>query len=170
MTCLKCGRVGHRAANCDRQEAKVTDEPVEQAPFVCFSFNDSQEAPADMICATDIGRRRHDHAQDRGGPVSHGPSLHAHHAAGRSGGWCVIDGGATKNLGSIAAVQAVMDKNKMKHGTTRLHRVDTDRQLLFCFGNSSENRCISTVELGITSSPILLSVASLRALGAIIDV
>eukprot|EP00439_Symbiodinium_sp_Y106_P016270 s10372_g2.t1 len=100
-------------------------------------------------------------------------------------GWCVVDGGATKTLGSVRAVQSVLDCNQAGDGNTRLLGVDTSKQPIFSFGNSSENRCVSTVELGVKaggkngkltvhtldqgSGPILLSVASLRALGAIID-
>ncbi|CAE7224831.1 RE1 [Symbiodinium sp. KB8] len=95
-------------------------------------------------------------------------------------GWCVVDGGATKTLGSVQAVQRVLDCNQAEEGRTKLLGVDTQRQPTFSFGNSSENRCVSTVEVGIKagakngrltihaldqgSGPILLSVASLRAL------
>ena len=40
MTCLKCGKLGHRAANCKETTNKalnVDEEQTEQAPFVCFS-------------------------------------------------------------------------------------------------------------------------------------
>ena len=97
----------------------------------------------------------------------------------------MIDGGATRTLGSVTAIQNVMDINAKKYGEPRVLSVDLANQPVFGFGNSTENRCTSTVELGISAgnraghltihaldqgdSPILLSVASLRSLGAIID-
>ncbi|CAE7351625.1 unnamed protein product [Symbiodinium sp. CCMP2456] len=170
MQCLKCGKTGHRAANCPQKEqhAKMSDESAESAPFICFgetsSVSEAQEAAlsahewSEMDMTTDEAMRR---------------------------GWCVVDGGATKTLGSVRAVQSVLDCNQAEDGNTKLLGVDTSRQPTFSFGNSSENRCVSTVEVGIRagskdgrltihaldqgSGPILLSVASLRALGAIID-
>ncbi|CAE7663162.1 GIP [Symbiodinium sp. CCMP2456] len=100
-------------------------------------------------------------------------------------GYAVIDGGATRTLGSVAAIQNVMDINARKYGDSRVLAVDLANTPVFGFGNSTEDRCTSTIDLGISAgnregqisihaldkgeSPILLSVASLRSLGAIID-
>lgn len=100
-------------------------------------------------------------------------------------GYGVIDGGATKTLGSIHALQAVMDKNVSLHQDGRVLRVDTQEKPSFGFGNSSRDTCCSTTTLGITADdrpgelkvhtldkgegPILLSISMLRSLGAIID-
>ena len=164
MVCLKCNRMGHRAANCPQKDtsggqAQVTDEAnVEHAPFICYSEQALSATENDAYMTTQEAVTE---------------------------GWCVLDGGATKTLGSINAVQSVIDQNLKQSGATRLLSVDTQRKPTFSFGNSSENRCASTVELGIQAAekagrltihtldtgngPILLSVASLRALGAIID-
>ncbi|CAE7937367.1 rps4x [Symbiodinium sp. KB8] len=164
MQCLKCGQIGHRAANCPKKDenhgqAKMADEgDVEQAPFVCYAelaLSASTEAAA-MTTADAVKR-----------------------------GWCVVDGGATKTIGSITAVQNVLDRNKHDSGDSRLRHVDTKRQPIFSFGNSSENKCASTVELAIQAAekegtmtihtldagagPILMSVSTLRSLGAVID-
>ncbi|CAE7868774.1 unnamed protein product [Symbiodinium necroappetens] len=164
MQCLKCGQIGHRAANCPKKDenhgqAKMTDEgDVEQAPFVCYAelaLSASTETAA-MTTAEAVKR-----------------------------GWCVVDGGATKTIGSITAVQNVLDRNKQDSGDSRLRHVDTKRQPVFSFGNSSENKCASTVELAIQAAekegtmtihtldtgagPILMSVSTLRSLGAVID-
>ena len=64
-------------------------------------------------------------------------------------GWCVIDGGATRTLGSMVALQSVVDCNTAQTGQTKVLKVDTDRRPTFSFGNSSENTCVSTVELGV---------------------
>ncbi|CAE7939838.1 unnamed protein product, partial [Symbiodinium necroappetens] len=89
-------------------------------------------------------------------------------------GWCVVDGGATRTLGSLVAVQNVIDRNTAETGDTKILKVDTERKPIFSFGNSSENQCMSTIELGVQagvkegkltvhtldagSGPILLSV------------
>ena len=164
MICLKCNKMGHRAANCPQrdQQAQHTDEQVESAPFICYgemalSANSLEKDDEPMMTTQEAMKQ----------------------------GWCVVDGGATRTLGSLVAVQNVLDKNVEETGHTKLIKVDTERKPIFSFGNSSENQCMSTVELGVQartkegkltvhtldagSGPILLSVASLRALGAIVD-
>ena len=164
MVCLKCGRVGHRAANCPtkavtNQQAQMgEEEPTEHAPFICYSEQALSSTEVAAYLTTQEAVRD---------------------------GWCVVDGGATKTLGSITAIQHILDKNQREHGQSRLLAVDTDRQPVFSFGNSSENKCSSTVHLGIQAEekqgqltihaldagegPVLMSVSTLRALGAIID-
>ena len=172
MQCLKRGKIGHRAANCPQkeqaQQAMMADGEAESAPFICYGEEafpaTTKEAALSAYEADDL-------------------SLTTQEAMQR--GWCVVDGGATKTLGSVQAVQSVLDCNQAVEGTTKLLGVDTQRQPTFSFGNSSANRCVSIVEVGIKagakngrltihaldqgSGPILLSVASLRSLGAIID-
>lgn len=100
-------------------------------------------------------------------------------------GYAVIDGGATKTLGSVTAIQAVLDLNAEKYGETRLQEVDLDNKPTFGFGNSSQDQCISTANLQVVANerpgtlqihaldrgegPILFSVQTLRRLKAIID-
>ena len=156
MTCLKCGGVGHRAANCPQksQQAQLaTEEPtIESAPFICYS-----EMALSALSTQEAVKK----------------------------GYGVLDGGATRTLGSVRAIQSVLDINQSLHGSTRLKTVNTDQRPVFSFGNSSEAKCASTVALGIEAGkkaghlvvhaldegegPILLSVATLRSLGAIID-
>ena len=96
-------------------------------------------------------------------------------------GMCVIDGGATQTIGSIAAVEAVLEQNRKLHGATRLKGLCATEPPIFSFGNSTENRCCSTAKLEVSAngqpgelqvhtldqgqSPILLSVETLRRLG-----
>ncbi|CAE7350905.1 unnamed protein product [Symbiodinium sp. CCMP2592] len=159
MTCMKCGKVGHRASNCTQkeQQAQHTDE-TESAPFICFSEAALAANTNEELMTTQEAMKK---------------------------GWCVVDGEATRTLGSMVALQSVLDCNAANLGQTKLLKVDTERRPTFSFGNSSENTCVSTVELGVQagtkegkltvhaldagSGPVLLSVASLRSLGAIID-
>ena len=92
----------------------------------------------------------------------------------------MLDGGATKTLGSVVA-----EINKAKKGDAGLKSLDLGDRLTFGFGNSSKDQCVFTVSLSIEANgqpggvrvhaldrgegPILFSIDSLRSLGAIID-
>ena len=100
-------------------------------------------------------------------------------------GYGVIDGGATKTLASVAALEAFVNQNLNKHQDGRVLQVDTTNKPLFGFGNSTKDKCLSTTTMGITADqkagqltvhtldkrdgPILVSIATLRALKAVID-
>ena len=161
MQCLRCGRIGHRAANCPQKPGG--SEPskasmAEAAPFVCYVDEGGDSESALMAKATPEVVRA---------------------------GMCVIDGGATRTIGSVHAIQQVLDLNQQKTGVTRLKAVDTENRPIFGFGNSTMDMCASTIKVGITAGdregaldihsldrgqgPVLLSIASLRSLGAIID-
>ena len=160
MTCLRCGRKGHRAANCPdnkpaREEAKHAEE-TESAPFVCY-VSDNQSA------------------------MSVGPSTWEAMQTGKA----VVDGGATRTIASVTAIEALMRQNRRLQGQDGILNVDRDNKPTFSFGNSSTNTCISTASVRLKalgrdgqlqihtldqgSGPILLSVQSLRSLGAVID-
>ena len=163
IKCFKCGGP-HKIAHCpDRQapgkpEAHVAAE--EAAPFVCFS---QEEGPSAL--ATTSGDLTTAEATRKG--------------------FAVIDGGATKTLASVTALEALVDQNLAKHQDGRVLSVDTNNQPTFGFGNSTKDRCLSTTRMGITAKnkngeltvhtldrgdgPILVSIATLRALKAIID-
>ena len=100
-------------------------------------------------------------------------------------GKAVIDCGATKTVGSIHALEKIMAEHIRKNGSNHVERVDFADQPVFNFGNSSRNRCASTAQMSVPldgklgslrvhaldagSSPVLLSVQSLKQLGAMID-
>ncbi|CAE7192708.1 unnamed protein product, partial [Symbiodinium necroappetens] len=100
-------------------------------------------------------------------------------------GKCVVDSGATKSIGSVTALEQLMQQNLQQAGKTGVEHVDVSDRPTFNFGNSSEDQCSSTVEmqlkaggqdgrlrvhaLNVGQGPILLSIAALRSLGAIID-
>ncbi|CAE7233778.1 RE1 [Symbiodinium sp. KB8] len=193
IDCLRCGQIGHRAVNCPNRpsgSASQTDlasgQKTESAPFVCFTeaaaivetrskddgfagFVQDDEVPA--IVEEAFG------TQPPPGMIT------TQEAVKR--GMCVIDGGATQTIGSVAALEAVLEQNRMLHGSSRLRNLDTSNPPVFSFGNSTENKCLSTAKLEVSAngqrgeikvhaldqgqSPILMSVDTLRSLGAIID-
>ena len=162
---LKCFRCGgpHKLAQCpDRQaphgpaKAHFGDKE-EEAPFVCYTEDE--------------------HA------LGIFPGLTTEEAVRK--GYAVVDGGATKTLGSTHALEAVMEENLRKYHQGKILEVDTTDKPLFGFGNSSRDQCVSTAKLQIQAGdrsgvlkvhaldkgtgPILLSIATLRSLKAIID-
>ena len=164
MTCLKCGRVGHRAANCPTQEtASHTNAPAESAPFICYA---EEKDP-----------------QDDTALVTQGTALSTQEAVSRGLG--ILDGGATRSLASVAALEAIQEINRQKHGSDKIAAVNTRERPEFGFGNSSTDRCCSTVDLEVSAAgspgkirihalnkgqgPVLLSVDCLRRLGAVLD-
>ena len=180
IECLRCGQRGHRVANCPHKplsetkgQANMTGDNAKenhQAPFVCYSETHAGFA-TDRFDNTALATTYQDEALTTAEAVREGMA--------------VIDGGATQTIGSVAAVEAVMRKNKIKYGHSGLRGVDYQDPPVFSFGNSTENRCLSTARLGITAngqkgemrihtledgeSPILMSIESLRNVGALID-
>ncbi|CAE7662420.1 RE1 [Symbiodinium sp. CCMP2592] len=189
MECLACGKKGHRAANCPNQKTAAiatATEATEHAPFVCYSgavetetvINEDEEGFAGYA----------DHGGD--GPLNEALSAEGNSegittAEAVTRGYCVVDGGATQTIGSVVAVESVLRQNRLKYGDSRLKGVNTENPPSFAFGNSSTNRCLSTAKLMVSAngspgelrvhtlnhgqSPILLSVETLRKVGAVID-
>ena len=79
-------------------------------------------------------------------------------------GLCVIDGGATRTLGSVKALEMLFQRNVERHGKDRVEKVDLSDRPVFGFGNSSEGQCVSTIHLGV-----MFSIEALRKLDALID-
>ncbi|CAE7582483.1 RE1 [Symbiodinium sp. CCMP2592] len=186
IECLGCGQKGHRVANCPNKatataaSAEASGEP-QQAPFVCFMdavIDDQATMQKDQGF---VGYAEEAYAT--GTTTTKDPQLTTAEAVRR--GMCVIDGGATQTIGSVMAIEAILDRNRFKHGESGLSGVDSSNPPSFSFGNSTENRCLSTAKLRISangapgelrihaldsgSSPVLLSIETLRRLGALID-
>ena len=167
-TCLRCGGA-HRTGQCPDKQAPTTKALAsEAAPFVCYVENElnyqADDAAANAT-GENLGCRSTQDAIDAG--------------------MGIIDGGATKTLGSVHALERLMEINEQKHGSTRVKEINVEEQPTFGFGNSSRDTCVSTAKMGISANkqpgllkihaldkgqgPILISVETLRALGAIID-
>ena len=159
MTCLRCGRTGHRVADCPDPPTGQR-KPEEHAPFVCYAEENKEVEAAMMTTA----------------PTTED--------AVRSG-MAVVDDGATKTVASVQTVESLMRVNQESKGHDGIRHVDRNNRPVFSFGNSSADQCLSTAQVAITAGgkagtlnihtisqghgPILLSVSTLRALGAVID-
>ncbi|CAE7691047.1 RE1 [Symbiodinium sp. CCMP2592] len=128
MTCLRCGLVGHRVANCPQPPtSQASTQAVATSSLICFS-----DAPAENQEAFATGVTTTSEAVQQGKAV--------------------VDGGATRTLASIEAMEAIMKLNEKKHGKTMLAELNMDERPVFGFGNGSENRCASTAQLQIQAN------------------
>ena len=169
IKCFRCGGP-HKVAECKeppRRPAATGQGNVttDEAPFVFLAesqqalVTQGHEVKGDLVCLT----TREVMEQ----------------------GKAIIDGGATRTIGSIEALSRVADLNQELRGTSGIKEVDLSDRPIFGFGNSSKDQCVSTASLEVPldgkmstlrvhaldkgSAPVLMSVHSLRKLGAIID-
>ncbi|CAE7205299.1 unnamed protein product [Symbiodinium sp. CCMP2592] len=159
ISCLKCGSVGHRTYQCTAP-AKPKENRTEMAPFICFADEGCSELAL--------------HAQQKMSPRPITTSEAVMMGKG------VVDCGATKSLGSVLALERIMALSK-----NGVSEVDVDNRPTFGFGNSTEDQCVSTLNLRLSAggrpgllrihaldrgtAPVLVSVDALRSLKAIID-
>ena len=90
-------------------------------------------------------------------------------------GKAVIDGGATRTIGCIAALERVAELNASIRGNSGIEKLDLSERPVFGFGNSSKNRCASTMAgqmgslkvhaLDQGGAPVLLSVLFSHSVG-----
>jgi len=167
-TCLRCGGT-HRTGQCPDKQAPTSKAMAsEEAPFVCYVEKELNYQTDDPEALAAMGAT---------GCLSTQEAIEA--------GMGIIDGGATKTLASVHAIEKLMEVNNQKHGDTRVMDVNLEEQPTFGFGNSSKDTCVSTAKMGIQANqkpgmlkihaldkgqgPILISVDTLRTLGAVID-
>lgn len=156
--CLRCGGP-RQTSNCPmprRQQANVTEEAE-----VAFSVTPVQES---LSCEQ----------ANVSSEVSENIRL----------GKGIIDCGATATLGSVCAVEALMRNNVLNKGHDGVS-VDPDTTPVFRFGNNGTQPCVSTATVKVAcgekvgdmaihvhevpDQPILISIRSLKALGAVVD-
>ena len=137
ITCLQCGQQGHRAANCPAPQPKAAGKSTEMAPFVRYTDGVGEE----KMMQAHLG-------------IAEAPTTAEAVAEGKA----IIDCGATKSLGSAHALEQVM-----RLSNNGVSTVDTSNQPVFGFGNSSEDRCLSTLHLNLKAGgrPGLLKVHAL---------
>ena len=164
---IKCFRCGGNHMRKDCPQNSRPSQPEQKVHFV-FSATDL-EATAEP--------------EDGSGASEKEASLLALHKVVQSGN-AIIDGGATSSLGSEEAVAQIANLNWKATGDDRI-KIVPEEQPSFRFGNNAQHQCMSTALVKLPSrhvdstmrvhvhdipgQPVLLSVKSLRALGAVID-
>ena len=177
ITCLRCGG-DHAAGKCPKQNpsAQQAQSAEESAPFMCFLDGSSpgalqQIAPVETFPVEAWAMGTSERLITTQEAVRQGKA--------------VLDGGATKTLGSVNALEKLMALNSAQHGHTGIRSIDTHNKPTFGFGNSSKDQCVSTAVFSIQADqregsltvhaldrgdgPILFSIEALRKLGAVID-
>ncbi|CAK9032723.1 Retrovirus-related Pol polyprotein from transposon TNT 1-94 [Durusdinium trenchii] len=190
--CFRCGERGHHKHECPKREsaklATLQEEEDDEAQFTYHTM-DIQDTP-----------------EETDGDQSNEGEVNYYGATGSSElepdfifratlstekaiteGKAVIDGGATRTMASVYAIEKYMEVMKGLHGTDGIKHVgvtEADRPT-FGFGNSQKAKCLSTCVLKLPheerpmqlrvhvvdegKAPVLLSVDTLRKMGAIID-
>ena len=152
----------HKVANCPKPASSAASAETQSAPFVCFVEKDSNEDESSF--ATNYGISTREAVEQ---------------------GKAVVDGGATKTLGSVVALEKIMRLNFERSGHSGVTNLDLQDRPVFGFGNSSRDQCLSTAALEVKADgqqgevrvhalnkgegPVLFSIESLRSLGAVID-
>lgn len=168
IQCFRCGGP-HKVADCKEKprDGEKSHVVSETAPFVTFL--------SEALVSESVD----------GGHDSMGQWSWLSTSQVVAQGKAVIDGGATRTVGSIEALEKVVALNQARHGAPGVEKIDFSDRPVFGFGNSSRNQCASTASLRVPlagqhgtmkvhaldqgEAPILLSIHSLRQLGAIID-
>ena len=78
-------------------------------------------------------------------------------------GMGIIDGGATRTLSSVFALEKLMACNVAKYGRDGVMEIDVNDRPTFGFGNPSKDTCISTakIENGANDKPGELKIQAL---------
>ncbi|OLP98934.1 hypothetical protein AK812_SmicGene18559 [Symbiodinium microadriaticum] len=198
IVCLRCQKKGHRAANCPLPPPSANMAHEETASFICYAegmiseepeviqedFPETRTRPPQQTASAEtkafIGYLE-DAAPEAESAMVAGISTSEAVAQGKA----ILDCGATRSIGSVYALERLMEMNIKARGSSGVVSVDSTNRPVFSFGNSSMNQCAATVKMGISAGsrsgavqihaldhgtgPILLSVESLGMLGALID-
>ena len=135
-TCLRCGG-DHRTANCPKSTSTAATASEEHtAPFVCFAEDDLPEyAQGNLV----------ENAYNGSVYAAAPPSTEDVVSQGKA----VLDGGATRTIGSVRALERLMQLNYERNGSNGLKSLNLDERPTFGFGNSTRNQCVSTAAFKI---------------------
>ena len=179
--CFKCGSFEHQVKQCPQREesAKIAEEEEEHAEYTTF-FNDAE---SDHAMSQEKDEDEWKLEPTEAALMASKSNISTEQAIHE--GKAVLDGGATRTMASVHALEKLTNLNQEKWGTPLVNKIDRHDRPVFGFGNSEKTKCVSTCHLKVPhegqplqlrvhvlnqgQAPILLSVDSLRRLGAIID-
>ena len=169
--CLRCG-LDHPTRNCPKGRDSRQDKAM------------TAEEQADLVFCNEttlFGEHEYENAalasESRDGKMTTEEAMRA--------GYGVLDGGATRTMGSITALEYAREASLTNQEVDNVVSVDTSDQPRFNFADSESARCSSTCllqlpvkECGVKlrvhaldkgTVPVLLSVDTLRRMKAIVD-
>ena len=144
---LRCGGA-HHTANCPSSTTKTATAASAEdqaAPFICFAGEPDANMIENDFMTEDVAMT----AEAYGTTMTSSPPT-TRDAVMQ--GKAVIDGGATKTLGSVVALEQVMKLNLEKKGNAGLQSLDFQDRPVFGFGNSSRDQCVSTASMSIEAN------------------
>ena len=163
--CFRCGGA-HKTETCPKKNENTTGQAV-HFTFTASSSGDQIEPDAAEQSSADF-------------EALAAMTMNSLLEAGKA----IIDPGATSTVGSVDAMTRIDSINRGQ-GLQREIQIDPKERPSFRFGNNGRTTCLSTAQLpvplhggmstmrvhvhDIPNQPVLLSIASLRALGAVID-
>lgn len=159
------------------QEIEDEETPMMDEPNEMNETHNYFQDEVDMVWEAEGEQEMNGFFQDGGRAVTTEEAIRQ--------GKAVIDGGATRTMGSLHAIECLTNRNRQNGHDHGVHMINTEERPVFGFGNSQKSRCMSTCTMKIPceaqplnmkvhvleqgQAPILLSVESLRRMGAIID-
>ena len=201
--CFLCGERGHVKSECPkRQSAQYTEDNEEE--HVHYTFHTTEETQEGEDPDFEQGNN-YEIDSEKGdnyfleetygegsselepGEIFHAAKVYISTEAAVDQGKAILDGGATRTMGSLYAMERYMQNMQEAHGTDGVKEIRTSEadRPIFGFGNSQKSKCLSTCQVQLPSedrsmslqvhvleegrAPVLLSVDSLRKMGAIID-
>ena len=118
--CLKCGK-NHRTTDCPRGLSSETEKGLEVEHLAEFTyFQELEEMPAEQHDFFNEG-----YVADTLSQIDTSTAI----AQGKA----VLDPGATRTMGSLHAVEALISHNMAKHGVTNVNKVDLQERPTFGF-------------------------------------
>ena len=186
--CLRCGRA-HRTADCPSKGNSSEEKTLEAEHLAEFTFYQQGDNAEDIAATTPLANTHQESPDEQHDfynevfVVEGGQHVTTEMAIQH--GKAILDPGATRSMGSLHAVEALLNVNMAQRGDSGIRHVSLDERPTFGFGNSQKSRAMSTCYIRVPSekqplnfrvhvipdgqAPILMSIDTLRRLGAIID-
>lgn len=191
--CFLCGERGHVKSECPKRQSAqyAEEEEVEQVHHTFHTTFMTQDE--DIVASSHGDNYFFEETYGEGSTalepeeVFHASTAYISTEAAVYQGKAILDGGATRTMGSLFALERYMHNMQEAHGTDGIKEISTSEvdRPTFGFGNSQRSKCLSTCQVQLPSkdksmslrvhvleegrAPVLLSVDSLRRMGAIID-
>ena len=181
--CLRCGR-NHRTSECNLPKEETKGMQAEE--LAEYTYYNDQDHDNEKLSETSMDKdnllrdKFHEQLEEHEAPAA---LAYSEEAIGA--GMAVLDSGATKTMGSIHAVEKLLCWNKEHRGEHGMSMLDREERPTFGFGNSARSQTMSTCYVNVPCSqhpvrmkihvipdgqaPILLSIDTMKKLGAIVD-